>query len=219
MFCGYHYMFRFIWVVFHFAWVPHLETGSSDSAVLFSSYRGIAATGGAIALMAYSCLAAVMGFRYVIKEYSGFHAILIFSYPMDRKAGMWAKIKLLLGFITFVFLVCICGSFTAFAAVGHLLGLVDDSLQVMDFVVVYRNTLVLACLVDGIGLCSVRIGFIKKSNSVTVISAILISILLANVVAAMNDYFMAVLCLAIVLLLVGLLLISGMAKKIDKMEI
>ena len=37
--------------IYIFAWVPHLESGSEASEILFSSYRGIAAVGGAIALM------------------------------------------------------------------------------------------------------------------------------------------------------------------------
>lgn len=83
-----------------FAWVPHLESGSEASEILFSSYRGIAAVGGAIALMAFSGLASAMGFGYVMKEYSGSCAILLFSYPIDRKIVVWVKTGLLLAFIT-----------------------------------------------------------------------------------------------------------------------
>ena len=51
---------------FLFAYVPKLESGSQNSAVLFSSYSGIMTVNGAIALMAFSALASAMGYRYVL---------------------------------------------------------------------------------------------------------------------------------------------------------
>ena len=48
-----------------------LESGSQNSAVLFSSYSGIMAVNGAIALMAFSALSSAMGYRYVaVREHA-----------------------------------------------------------------------------------------------------------------------------------------------------
>ena len=43
------------------AWVPHLDSGDKNAAILFSTYRGIAAICNAIALMSFSILASAMG--------------------------------------------------------------------------------------------------------------------------------------------------------------
>nr|WP_300850983.1 hypothetical protein [uncultured Acetatifactor sp.] len=202
-----------------FAWVPSLESGSEASEILFSSYRGIAAVGGAIALMAFSGLAAAMGFCYVVKEYCGSRAILLFGYPVDRKMVVWAKAGLLLSFVTVALTACTYGSFLAFAVTGSMFSLVDNSLHFLDLVIIYRNTLVLAFLADGIALCSIRIGFIKKSNSITVLSAVFLSMLLANLAADMNDHFTVVMGLAVVILSAGLLMMFDMARRVDRMEI
>lgn len=202
-----------------FAWVPHLESGSEASEILFSSYRGIAAVGGAIALMAFSGLASAMGFGYVMKEYSGSCAILLFSYPIDRKIVVWVKTGLLLAFITVALPACTYGSFLAFAVTGHMLSLVDNGLYIMDLLLIYRDTLILAFLADGIVLCSIRIGFIKKSNSITVLSAVLLSMLLANMAADINNHLTMVMGVTIVVLLAGVLFIFDMARKIERMEI
>ena len=45
------------------AWVPHLDSGDKNAAILFSTYRGIAAICNAIALMSFSILASAMGYR------------------------------------------------------------------------------------------------------------------------------------------------------------
>lgn len=202
-----------------FAWVPHLDSGDENAAVLFSSYQGIMSISGTIALMAFSALSSAMGFLYVIKEYSGANAILLFCYPINRKSIFWAKIKLLLIFTSITLFVALFGSFLIFAITGKIFNLVDHNLYFSDFAISFRNTLVLIALADGIALCSVRIGFVKKSNSITVISAILGSMLFANIVAQINSCFPVVLSMAVAIFLIGTLLTFNLARKIDVMEI
>lgn len=154
-----------------------------------------------------------------VELFSGASAILLFTYPIDRKTVVWAKIKLLLLFISITILVCTFGGFIVFALTGHMFSLVEDNLHLIDIALAYRNSLVLACLTDGIALCSLRIGFIKKSNSMTVISAILFSMLLVNLAADINQSFTTVFCLSVVILVIGLLLTFNMAQKVERMEI
>lgn len=202
-----------------FAWVPSLGTADSNAVTLFSTYSGIAAMTGAVGLMALSALASAMGYRYVIKEYSGANAILLFTYPINRKTVVWAKIKLLLLFVSATTLVCTFGGFSVFVLTGHIFSLVDDNLQLVDIALAFRNAMVLACLTDGIALCSLRIGFIRKSNSMTVISAILLSMLLVNLAADINQSFTTVFYLSVVILVIGLLLTFNMAQKVENMEV
>lgn len=202
-----------------FAWVPSLGTADPNATALFSTYEGISAMSGAIALMAFSALASAMGYRYVIKEFSGTSAVLLFTYPIDRKKLVWTKVKLLTAFISVVVLLVPIGYFVIFAVTGQLLSLVNDTLQLMDFILIIRNTFVLACLINGIALCALRVGFIKKSNSVTVICAIVFSMLLVNLAADINNSFKIVLSLSVIILLAGLLLVRNMARKVENMEV
>lgn len=201
------------------AWVPHLDSGDKNAAVLFSTYQGITAVSNAIALMSFSILASAMGYRYLTKEYCGVGAILLFSYPTNRKSVVWAKASVLLLFIsTTMFLTEFVG-FLIFTGTDSVLHMVNDTLQFSNFMLALRNALVLVCLVDGIALCAIRIGFIKKSNSVTIIAAVIMSMLLVNPVAAINEQFIQVLFLAIVVLLGGVLLTFNLAHKVNRMEI
>lgn len=206
-------------LMYIFAWVPHLDSGDKNAAVLFSSYQGIMSIGGTIALMAFSALSSAMGFQYVIKEYSGANALLLFCYPVNRKSVLWAKIQLLLIFTSTTLFITLFGSFLIFVATGGIFRLVDNSLHFTELIIGFRNTLVLIILANGISLCSVRIGFIKKSNSVTVISAILGSMVLANFVAQINTSFLAVLSISVVVFLIGIVLAFSLARQIAVMEI
>lgn len=201
------------------AWVPHLDSGDKNAANLFSSYQGIAAVSNAAALISFSILASAMGFRYLTKEYCGRNTILLFSYPVNRKSVVWAKAALILLFIsTAMFLTEFVG-FLIFAATDSMLGMVNESLQFSDFILVFRNALVLVCLADGITLCAIRIGFIKKSNSVTIIISVILSMLLINPAAAINEQFLSVLLLAATVLLGGILLTLNLSHKVNHMEI
>lgn len=109
--------------------------------------------------------------------------------------------------------------FIVFAFTGHILSLVNNNLQIMDIATAFRNALVLACLTDGIVLCSLRIGFIRKSNSMTVISATGLSMLLVNLAADINKSFAVVFGLSASIFTIGLLLTWDMARKVERMEV
>ena len=204
---------------FLFVYVPKLDSGSQNSAVLFSSYSGIMAVNSAIALMSFSALASAMGHRYVILEYCGAQAILLFSYPISLKRILMAKIVLLMTFTSTAAIGTTLCSFTAFAMAASAFSFVEEQLVLAHFVTALRNSIVIACLACGITLCSIRIGFAQKSNSMTVISAILFSMLLTNFVAAIDDYFAELLLFTVILLLTGILLMWNLANSMDSMEL
>lgn len=201
------------------AWVPHLDSGDKNAANLFSTYQGITAVSNAVALMSFSILASAMGFRYLTKEYCGGNAILLFSYPMNRKSVVWAKVAVILLFISVAMFLTEFFGFLIFTGTDSMLGMVNESLQFSDFILALRNALVLVCLADGIILCAIRLGFIKKSNSVTIIAAVIWSLLLVNPVAAINEQFLPVLLLAAVILLGGILLTINLSHKVNRMEL
>lgn len=201
------------------AWVPHLNSGDKNATILFSTYQGISAISNIIALISFSVLASAMAFRYVTKEYCGGATILLFSYPMPCKSVVWAKTGVILFFISIMMFLTTFGSFVTFSVTDYLLGMVNDTLQFGDFTLAFRNALVLVCLVDGIALCATRIGFIRKSNSTTIIVSVIISMLLANPVAAINDMFLQVLFLAAAVLLVGGVAMLHLANTVNSMEV
>lgn len=126
---------------FLFAYVPKLESGSQNSAVLFSSYSGIMAVNGA--LMAFSALSSAMGYRYVIREYCGAQAILLFSYPISPKRILTAKTLLLMMFTSIAAIGTTLCSFTAFAMAASTFSFVEEQLVLARFVTALRNSIMI----------------------------------------------------------------------------
>lgn len=108
-------------------------------------------------------------------------------------------------------------SFTIFALTSF--SMVNDYLEFIDFLLVFRNAIVICFLANGIGLCAIHFGSIKGSNSVTMVSAMLISMLLVNIVADINNSYEIVLGLSLLILFIGIGLTVHLAQKIDEMEI
>ena len=114
-----------IGLTFILAWVPHLDSGDKNAANLFSTYQGISAVGNAVALMSFSILASAMGFRYLTNEYCGGNAVLLFSYPMNRKSVVWAKVAVILLFISVAIFLTQFFGFLIFTGTDSVLGMVN----------------------------------------------------------------------------------------------
>lgn len=85
----------FTLLAFHYfmAAIPLIYPTEADIA-MFSSYDFLFNLNHLVSMAIFGILGAVMGTRFVIEEYSGAKAILLFSYPISRKKMMGAKLWL-----------------------------------------------------------------------------------------------------------------------------
>lgn len=81
----------FTLLAFHYfmAAIPLIDPTEADIA-MFSSYDFLINLNHLVSMAIFGILGAVMGTRFVIAEYSGAKAILLFSYPIRRKKMMGA---------------------------------------------------------------------------------------------------------------------------------
>lgn len=73
-------------LAFHYfmAAIPLIDPTETDIE-LFSSYDFLFNLNHLVSMAAFGILGAVMGTRFVIEDYSGAKALLLFSYPIKRK--------------------------------------------------------------------------------------------------------------------------------------
>ena len=85
----------FTLLAFHYfmAAIPLIDPTEADIA-MFSSYDFLFNLNHLVSMAIFGILGAVMGTRFVIEEYSGAKAVLLFSYPISRKKMMGAKLWL-----------------------------------------------------------------------------------------------------------------------------
>lgn len=193
--------------------------GSDADSIEFSSYYNIIVLTNSLIMFSFSVLAAVMLTSFVIKEYSGKNAILLFSYPVERKAVLHAKILLVSAFTVLSLLLTALVIYLVWGLTECIFPLVEDSISIALMVNVIRDTLCMAVISTGISLIAVNIGFRKKSISTTIVAATIICIIPANLVVAGVSSAIIIVGLTIVTAIAGLLALFGLTKTISKIEV
>ncbi|MCP1103196.1 ABC-type transport system involved in multi-copper enzyme maturation permease subunit [Aequitasia blattaphilus] len=193
--------------------------GSEADAAEFSSYYNIMVLTNALIMFAFSILAAVMFTAFVIKDYSGKNAIMLFSYPVKRKSTLFAKVILVTTFTTISLLATTFAICSVWGLTESIFPLVDDSISILLVANVIRDALCMAVISVGIGLVSVWIGFRKKSVQTTIIAAVIISIAPANFIVLGTSYPIASVGLAVISAVAGVLALFDLSNAVNKMEI
>lgn len=126
-------------LLYTFAMIAYL--GGDHDAAEFSSYHNIWVLVNALQTAAYSVLTAVMFSTFLLKDYSGKNAVLIYSYPVERKKLLNCKIALVWLLAAFFM---ICGTvvmYVIFSLSEKLFPLVPDHLSVTLCVKVFSDTM------------------------------------------------------------------------------
>lgn len=194
-------------------------TGNDLDAAEFSSYQSIFAMTSALNMTAHSILAAVMFSRFLLKDYSDKSALLLFSYPIDRKSVLYAKTMLVSVFCLGSMMVGTAAIYLVYGLTEAIFPLVNDTFSLSMFLRFAVDTLLYSVTAIFIGMISLRIGFIKKSVQTTIVTAVIICCCMANIVVTTsytNVFFMlAFWAIAVVTLCVFQIL----SKSIENMEV
>lgn len=198
------------------AYVAQVESGPRD--IQFRSYTNIFRLAGAIGMMIFSIMSAVMYSRLIISEYTGKRAALLFSYPVSRSKILLAKLLLVFVFTSVSMLICTAIPYIIFSITESISPIVVQDVMTMELVADTLKVLSVAILaVSGIGIVSMRIGFIKKSIPATLISAFLLSGVYGN--AAINAKGVSSLFISGIGLIATVLVMVELSNKVNKMEV
>lgn len=204
-------------LLYTFAMIAYL--GGDHDAAEFSSYHNIWVLVNALQTAAYSVLTAVMFSAFLLKDYSGKNAILIYSYPVERKKLLNSKIALVWLLVAFFM---ICGTvvmYVIFSLSEKLFPLVPDHLSAALCVKVFSETMLCLFLSLFIGIISVRIGFAKKSIQTTIIASVIICACTANVISTMSYSYIPVIVLFCVAALLAFISYKGLKTKVEIAEV
>lgn len=94
-------------LVFYYfmASIPLIDPTETDIG-LFSSYEFLFSLNHLLSMAAFTILGSVMSARFIVEEYTGARAILLFSYPVSRRKLMGAKLCLVFFYSTAAMLLC-----------------------------------------------------------------------------------------------------------------
>jgi ABC-type transport system involved in multi-copper enzyme maturation permease subunit len=203
-------------LLYLFAATPYMETDDADMAE-FMNYTDIMVSAAIVNMAAFCVLSAVMHSRFVVEEYKGSQAILLFSYPVSRKKVFLSKLSLvsittIVGLIVSNLIV-----FSVFLGTESVFSLVGDKVTSDLLVQLIILTIVTSVLATAIGVVSLAIGFSKKSSQVTVVSAVVLVAAFCSTIS--NIGATGILAVAIgAVLLIAVFVTGRLAAKVNCME-
>lgn len=149
-------------------------------------------------MVIFTILSAIMSSKFIIEEYAGKRAILLFSYPVSRQKVLSAKICMV--FLYTVIAMCLCGTviFSVFLGTESLFPVCSDTLTLPTFFYCSLSLISYSFLAGVWGIVALWIGFGKQSVTVTIVAAVIIAIVMCHIMAmTLNDLVGGVLFLVI----------------------
>ena len=186
-------------MAFAFPLIPKMEERSvtGDDALLFATWRGLLLPVSGLIMSCFAVMGGAMAARLVVTEYTGKNALLLFSYPVKRKAILNAKCILMLGFVFTATFLC----------------------ETVSFLVV-GVAAVLGVMAASIGQISMRVGFWKKSLVASVVAAVILICPVTNLFMLGAESGMWVMVgIMVITLAGGIGCYTGLANKIENMEV
>ena len=165
-----------------------LFVGLNYSSTIKSIYETAFSTVGLIFCFYYITLFAVLVSTYIINEYNHKTILVMFSYPINRRKLMLAKlflITLLVMFSMILGYIC-CGTFIVLA--DKYWGLIDGVFESSVFFNWIPTALKAILTFCSFGIGTFVIGMLKKSVPMTIISGIIFCYIRQFYIAGMDLY-------------------------------
>ncbi len=189
-----------------------------ENDVVFREYKNILKMHTGIAFLVFSIFSVVMYSKFIIEDYGPNRALLMFSYPTSRTKIFIAKMILVTGFITLGFFLSTLIPNVLFFLTESIVPILGGNITIgiVSSQIISIATFILA--LSSIGFISLRIGFINKSVSTTIVTAIILSVILGNALMGLgtNSFvFIGV----VVFFIIGFAFAYSTNKQINEMEV
>ena len=162
--------------------IPRMDATDTD-AEMFMSYDFIVGLDNIVSMAVFSIMSAAMASKFIVEEYAGKRAIMLFSYPVDRKKIIDTKIITVLSYTVISMLLCNGISLTIFLVTESLFPLCPDTIDTGLILNCISSMLCYSLSAGLLGIISLWFGFRKKSTIVTIISACIVVSVLCQVIA------------------------------------
>lgn len=206
-----------IGMLYLLAVIPKLDPEEADMDI-FMNYGSLANLMGILCMVTFVTLSSVMYARFIVEEYSGKRAILLFSYPVDR--GILLKAKVMMVCLYTILTMIFCGGITfgVFFITESLFPICTDQLKWKTIVEAGLTLLSYSVMAGVWSIIPLWFGFWKKSVSVTIVSAVIMVTSICQVMTTFMNYVVAVPFLLIGLI-AAVILLKSLAVKMNAMEV
>lgn len=186
----------------------------------FSDWSGLLALTTAVAFACFCILAAAIAAKMIIGEYCDKNAVVLLSYPVERKAVLRTKCLLLCGITT------VAASISNMVVIGlmyvtaYLFGIMPQMDTGHFAPAVLSSGILMGISASAVGVISAVIGWKKRSVTATIVCSLLIVCTITNLIAASPKYIVYImLVMSACLAAVSGFLYRMLEKGIEKMEV
>lgn len=169
----------------------------------------------------YIIFSSVILSRLVIEEYKSNMIQVLFTYPLQRKKIMQAKLSIVFGFCLFSIIITtfMINLLTYF--LNPMIGLFDAPVRIDEMAGDIPATLINAFMIAGISLIPLSFGMRKKSTASTITSAVIIAFLINATVSdgGSSTSLFQFIAIPIALCLLGLILGYLSFHKVDRSDV
>lgn len=146
-----------------FAALPYLDETQTDLE-MFMTYGSIATLVCMLSMVSFSILSSVMYARFVVEEYAGKKAILLSSYPVNRRRILWAKVTVVFLFTVLSMFLSGLVTFALFYATELFIPICKDALTISTIFKTIALVLVYSLMSGTLAVVSLWFGLWKKST-------------------------------------------------------
>lgn len=194
--------------------------GASEEADLFASWNGLLALTTALAFACFSVFSAVVAAKVIVSEYCGKNAVILLSYPVNRKAMLAAKCLIVSGVTTvsaFISNTLVIGVMYVSA---HTFGIVLQ-MDIKYFVfTVLLSSFFMGVLSSAVGIISAAFGWKKRSVIAAIVCSLIVVCASANWIAiSPNSSVWVMLAMSAAFVVAASFIYLILANAIEKMEV
>ena len=209
-----------IGILFLFIYRVEGGIGTSEEAELFANWNGLLALTTALAFACFSILSAVIAAKVIISEYCGKNAVILLSYPVNRKAVLGTKCLI----VSSITMVSAFISNTLVVGIMYVLAhIFRITLQVGTenfFFTVLFSSFLMGTLSSAVGIISAAFGWKKRSAVATIICSLIIVCLLANCITiSPRKIIWVMLAMSVIFVIIANFVYHVLVNGIERMEV
>lgn len=194
--------------------------GTSEEAELFANWNGLLALTTTLAFACFSILAAVIAAKVIISEYCGRNAVILLSYPVNRKAMLGTKclvVSVITTVSAFISNTLVMGIMYVSAHIFRIM--IQMNTEYYFFTVLFSSFL-MGILSSAVGMIATGFGWKKRSVAATIVCSLIIVCVLANCITiSPSNIIWVMLAISVVFVIIANFVYHVLAKVIEKMEV
>lgn len=201
-----------------FAAIPKIDPTDTDLG-LFMSYGNLIGLNNILCMVTFSILSGVMSAKFIVEEYVGNRTILLFSYPIDRKKMLGAKIFMVFSYTVISMLLCGTVVLGIFLTTETFAPLCSEKLSIFTVFKGFFSLLCYSLLSGALGTISLWFGFLKKSTSTTIVASVIISTITCQIMTVTFAFIPVVLGVLAFAFIITAFAWKDLFRQVEKMEV